>query len=470
MPWFRRKTPPKVEAPSTSPARKQRIALLGVDGIDSRSGDTEVRSFPWTYSGEASVVADYDVAIVDLSNAAPQDSITRYALPQGDNGRLILDLLDAAQRLMLAGGDVVVIGRPDTMVWAQSYGLGGVHWTQSFWTGIDYQWDENAGDHIEGIASESEFTPLLSRITRYDYSLRLAEFPSVPPVDHYAGYGPPRREPVPRRHLDTIPLAWTKHNTLVASQHRIVYDSEVPARQPGRVTVLPAFGADGRRLVESILRDVYAVSIPSAEAPWLEAIRAPGEGSIVSELESLQSRAADIAGAIREAGERRATVRRVLRALSEGDTALEDVVRDLLRALGAHVVDPIEPNKEDGWVTVELPGGLREGVLEIKSTQRTTFDEGGLKQLAQWKERGRARGKHYKGIFIGNSAYALPPHERQDPFGSGFRKTASDADVVALTTETLIEELRRVVDRGADPLGFWHRLFETRGVYDVQRT
>jgi hypothetical protein len=446
--------------------------LLGVNNVNANSEDYEVRSFSWTYKGEASVVADYDIAIVDLSTAGPQDNIARCALPPDDNGRTILDLLDAAHRLMIAGGDIVVIGRPDTMVWAESRGyLAGTHWTMSGWTGITYQWDEYAGDHVDGVDENSDFAPYLRQLSEYAYALRASELSALPPPDpEYLGYGIPQRRRSPALRLHTRGLAWTKHGTLIASEHRIVYETDAPQKQPGRVVVLPAARERGRDLVASILREVYGVAVASPDAPWLNDLCAPGETPIRDRIEGLRSKIETIEAEIRAADEERVANRRMLRLLSEGDSALEELVRDALRILGAHVIEPLELNKEDGWISVLLPDGIREGVLEIKSTRRATFDEGGLKQLAQWKERGRAKGKHYKGIFIGNSSYALPPAERPDPFSSSFLRSASESDVVALTTQTLLGELRRVVDGGADPLDFWRRVFATRGVYAANRS
>ena len=80
--------------------------------------------------------------------------------------------------------------------------------------------------------------------------------------------------------------------------------------------------------------------------------------------------------------DKRAAMRGVLRMLNEGDLAQEQLVRDALRRLGATVVDSVEANKEGGWLSGALPAGRHESVLKIKSRQRATFDEGGLKQLA----------------------------------------------------------------------------------------
>jgi hypothetical protein len=47
---------------------------------------------------------------------------------------------------------------------------------------------------------------------------------------------------------------------------------------------------------------------------------------------------------------------------------------------------------------------------------------------------------------------------------SSFRRTCETHGFVALTAATLLRELGRVVDEGADPATFWKELFETRGV------
>ena len=45
----------------------------------------------------------------------------------------------------------------------------------------------------------------------------------------------------------------------------------------------------------------------------------------------------------------------------------------------------------------------------------------------------------HKGIFIVDSAYTLALEQPPDPFGSNFRETAADHDLVAVTVATLLE-------------------------------
>jgi hypothetical protein len=113
----------------------------------------------------------------------------------------------------------------------------------------------------------------------------------------------------------------------------------------------------------------------------------------------------------------REKTRECLKLLYERGDQLEVVVRDILRGLGAHVEDPENPGKEDGWVTVQVSGQILEGVIEVKSTKNPQFGEDGIRQLLDWVDRGiQLRQKKYKGLFFGNSSVDKVINERY-PFG-----------------------------------------------------
>ena len=448
----------------------RRIAVLGAAGFDVTAAGTIVRCFPWTYHGTASEVADFDVAIVNLAGAEVRESFPGGpALPTDIDGAIVSALLTAARRLIDAGGEVVVVGRPDTYYWGAGGPGHGPGWTvQVEWTGLRLNWDEHTGDRIERTEDETPFAPYLARVKRYEYSLTGAigaelYRPTGHPMDPWGGL--PRA--VARMEVVTQQLLWTRHRGLVASVHSVWSPLEGPGRQPARVVLLPPLTEGGDESVTVILRDVYGVPVASPDAPWLTTIAAPGEQAVQAQIEAVNDQIAALEDTLRQLEVERATLRRALRLLSQGGPELEVEVRDAFRRLGADVEDPTEPNKEDGWIVVRLPGVTLHGVLEIKSTQKTAFDEGGLRQLQEWKARGTGkRGVAYKGLFIGNSAYGLAPDARPDPFGTNFRRTAASNDLVALTTTVLLAELTQVVDQGTAADNFWRKLFATRGVYE----
>ena len=444
----------------------RRIAILGASGFDTRIEGLTVRCFPWSYKGETSSVADFDTAIVYLADAAPQDGFIALGLPKELDGKTISSLLSSANRLLMAGGEVVVIGRPDISYWGPGL-FGHQGWCSMEWVGMRLEWDSNAGDRVELGDTLAEFSPYLSRLTRYQYSLtRVAGAEVYPPDGRQNAYGEWPR-PVGTMEIVTQALLRTRHGGLVASSHLVSSPLDPPHKRPGRVVLLPPIPGESSESIQFLLREVYGVPVASPEAPWLSEIVAPGEAEINAHVKEVRVQIAELESRVRDLEEQRAAVRRPLRVLSYGDLALEEEVREALRQLGAEVEDPVEPNKEDGWISVRLPDQRLQGVLEIKSTQRAVFGEDGLKQLLEWRNRGLSlRGIEYKGIFVGNSAFGRPPSDRPDPFGANFRKMATMHDLVALTTATLLAELTRVVDEGVPHENFWRTLFATRGVYE----
>jgi len=166
----------------------------------------------------------------------------------------------------------------------------------------------------------------------------------------------------------------------------------------------------------------------------------------------------------------RAKARTCLKLLYEREFGLEPVVREVLRQLGANVEDPVEKNKEDGWITVEVRGVVYEGVLEIKSTKSEQFAEDGRKQLLDWIDRGRTmRHKNYKGIFIGNSAVTRPLKDRPDAFSDSWKKAAALSQICTLKSEHLyfIHVLSSQKKVNLDD--FWTQLFSTNGIFDIDR-
>ena len=172
----------------------------------------------------------------------------------------------------------------------------------------------------------------------------------------------------------------------------------------------------------------------------------------------------------KQAQEEKEKCRRCLKLLYEREYELEPVVRDALRGFGAHVEDPSEPNKEDGWISVKVGDKLYEGVLEIKSTKSDQFDERGRKQVLDWIDRGRTlRQKNYKGIFIGNSAVDKPFHERPWAFSDSWSKAAELSGICAIKTEDLYVIHLLYLRGEINTDQFFEDVFNTNGILDMKK-
>jgi len=168
------------------------------------------------------------------------------------------------------------------------------------------------------------------------------------------------------------------------------------------------------------LRDVCGVEASLPEPEWISDYEAPGQTAVDQEIAKIVEELGSAKEQFVQAQKKREEIRACLKLLYEREFGLEPAVQNILRGLGAHVEDPKEANKEDGWVTVNVEGQVYEGVLEIKSTRSAQFGEDGIRQLLDWIDRGtKMRQKKYKGIFIGNSSVDTPGKERPWPFSDG---------------------------------------------------
>ena len=206
------------------------------------------------------------------------------------------------------------------------------------------------------------------------------------------------------------------------------------------------------------------------EPEWLEGFDAPGQEEFDNEIDRIESQFGTLKKQLATAHEKRTKCRECLKLLYEKEYALEPVVRDVLRGLGADVEDPKEKGKEDGWLVVKVGDKTYEGVLEIKSTRRDQFSEDGRKQLLEWIDRGRAqRRKKYKGIFVGNSAVEKPIHDRPDAFSDNWKSAAELSEICALKTEHLyaIYVLKKIGKINMDEI--WTTIFESNGVLNFDK-
>lgn len=236
----------------------------------------------------------------------------------------------------------------------------------------------------------------------------------------------------------------------------------------GSIVVLPPTLLSPADSIALLLEDACEITVHGAEPPWVEAIEAPGQAVVDEELQAIEAEVRSQVERLESKRADRALVRRPLGLLYEQHSALESVVRETFTELGAEVEDPLDPTREDGWLTVRVGDRIFDAVLEVKGTGRDQFDESGLRQLDDWVSRGiDDRGKRSKGIFVGNAAVALPPAERRDPFGANFRNSARLRRFVAIRSEDLYAVLCLKKQGRLDIDQFWLGLFDTDGVFDA---
>ena len=150
----------------------------------------------------------------------------------------------------------------------------------------------------------------------------------------------------------------------------------------------------------------------------------------------------------------------------QGQDALEPVVREALRRLGARVDEAKVAGREDGRLIV-LPG--RKGMLEIKG-RTGTLRLADVRQLDQWVRDAKVDEKwDSKGILVANMLRGLKPQLRKDTYPRNCIEAAEKSGLCLLSTYQVFRALELFQESRLDTVAFWDRVFSASGVCDLSR-
>jgi hypothetical protein len=339
---------------SLTEKRQRKIAVIGATGSRYELPEVRVEWFPWNRLKKATNLADYDVVVIDLLSLHDGASLDGGAL------RKALDLRTAQEVLRKRGGAFYVLGDPRFSIrWRSAEGQHSAPFL--YWTGVEFAWDERAGDTVERNweASGGSFKLFADALSRWNYSLAAARpesegFAEVWDVEFIRGGGGQ-----PAVEIDTICHNSYGNDLVFSVSHAVEgivhqYGVQVPGKKEsisGPVYFLPETELSEEEALEFVLRDLCGAYISAPEPEWVAEYVAPGQEEVDREIDDLEAR---IAGLIRDRErkvEERAEVRMPLKLLYETGPKLEEAARSVMESLGAEVERPVEErNKEDGWV------------------------------------------------------------------------------------------------------------------------
>jgi hypothetical protein len=261
--------------------------------------------------------------------------------------------------------------------------------------------------------------------------------------------------------VNSSPLAVTTFGAPLAANYQLVVDL---VGGLGQVTWLPEPIVERRlEALLWIVRNVFELSIDRPSPVWAEAFQLPGEQQVRHELRTAREELARRQQHIESTERALTTLVRARRLLYEQHDALQQIVWEVLREIGAEVIEPKVKNREDG-VLVDPLG--RRAVMEIKGLT------GGLKrrdirELDDWKEAvdGEA-GQDVpasKGLLIVNLYCDKPPAERVAPLPPDCRDALGQFRFALLPTSQLFQALVAAREGTLDRDVFWETLFSTIG-------
>lgn len=466
--------------------RKKKVILVGAKGYQQTGEGISVECFHWNEITKIRNVRDYDTVVINLLPLEDQKQLEKI---EWDRFHELLDF-DGARDILQHEGAIILVGDPrfdtpratdekkDERITASKQ-ITEVTAIRTFleWTGLLLQWDSQPGDTVQFLDNYEHrmYLDYVSRLKSWDYSLTMCQ------VDHAKLREYWNIDYLEKENMKVIVrrdyFSLNRYNNALAFavRYEIVKKgsgnySDTTVNSFGPIIFLPRISLNEDETIQLILKDICGVQASLPEPDWLSDFTAPGQKGVDEEITRVRGELENIYERLRKAQEKQEECRLCLKLLYEREYALEPIVRKILRGLGAHVEDPEEDNKEDGWIVVKVGDETHEGVIEIKSTKGNQFSEEGRKQLLDWIDRGRTiREKNYKGIFIGNSAVDKPVDNRTWAFSDSWMKAAKLSGICAMKTEDLYV-IHLLNSRGLiDMDKFWIELFEANGIFDMKR-
>jgi hypothetical protein len=457
------------------PQRSRKVLLVGAKGYQQTRDGVRVDCCLWSDLPSIDNIRDYDTIILDLLELKTDEA--RKAVDWARFHQLFN--FPNTVDILTNGGAIIVLGDPRFQIPLEQAEAPESESPadQPFlkWTGIKFAWDPEPGDTVRFADDykHRSFERYVSKLKAWNYSLALCGLDREVLSERF------NLENMSKKHLDIgldedffcvnryrHGLAFTLRLQYVKRER---YEEIQVVDTHGPLIFLPEIALSADETRQIVLGDICGVQASVPEPEWIDDYLAPGQGQIDDEIKRIEADLDAVAKKLQGAHARRAKARECLKLLYEREFALEPVARELLRGLGAHVEDPSEPNKEDGWLVVRVGPDTYEGVLEIKSTRGDQFGEDGRKQLLDWMDRGRTlRERNYKGVFIGSNAVDKPLNERPWAFSDSWTKAATLSGIVALKTEDLYVIHLLNAKSAIDLNGFWEKLFKTNGVFDMK--
>lgn len=444
-------------------SQTRKLLLIGATGYDRNKDGLRLDCVGWDKLCEIANVRDYDVLVLNLLSIA-----TEAARKKVDWAKFS-ELLDfpSATDILTHSGTIVVLGDPRFEI-PKPKGTELTPFTE--WTGANFHWDSQPGDTVKVNDSWDyrEFNEYGKYLRKWNYSLGRCSQNRVVFEEQWDSHVFERKGWSASVQILTACSNRYGHALAFCVRHRI--GDEYHVRIPyGLIYFLPEISLDEDETLLIVLRDFCDAASQLPEPEWVSGFNVPGQKAIDERIAQIKATLAEQQAALEKVTVERVKARTCLKLLYEREYALEPVVRGILRQLGATVDDPVEKNKEDGWVTIQVVGKTYEGVLEIKSAKSDQFSEDGRRQVLDWIARGQTlRDKNYKGIFIGNSAVTKPIKERPDAFSDSWKKSAKHSKICAIKSEELyfIYLLHKQGKVNLDD--FWTKLFTTDGIFDIK--
>jgi hypothetical protein len=470
---FGRSTPRSIPVPPKVAAERERTRSKRILVIGSEGHGKDVTCYSWDKFPEGFNVADFDVVILNFATFEEDQALATAFPPERLPSRESLGRLFFAERT-----ELIAIGDPSRQIGPEPEGRGfafagrpSVADWLPFWFRVEHE----VGSSFE--VKDEEWAFYFSKLSTYEWFMGGEMGAGFQDPTHYLravgivdadALRPFYKTLAETRFGRPIALAFQVAAARFKEPLGLVVDygeQEVElVRSSSSIYWLPALSEpSGAEAVDLILAERFRISTQQRLPEWLDEYVLPIEAEIADEIAGLEAEREALAAHIAKArlrAEHAAAPRALL--YEKGKKALEPVVRDALRELGAVVQEPEREGIEDGQL-LRPPDAA---VIEIKG-RKDQIRLSDVRQVVQWAADAKLRdGVTYKPIIVGNPHCETSPSQRSEPLAPNALEYARNGEVALLTTIQVHEALRRLQQSDFDEAGFWTAVFAAKGVVE----
>lgn len=438
-------------------AGTRRILVLGSSGHGRA-----VQAYPWDQLPRTLNVADYEVVILNFAAFEDRAAAEGFPIDRLPDQRALTRLLFSPS------SEVVAIGDPRTLVGPPpdpDPRLFDSRKRADYWLPFRLQIEDNSGQSYS-VTSDS-WQSFFTHLTAWDWIVSGDPQPSVASAHEYLS---PVTDNADSLSFKLMPIAETRFQKPIAIRltllaEKVFSEAAGPVLESGPVYWLPTPNKiSAGEAIDLLLRERYGIAQEARVPDWIDDYSLPAEAPIADEIDrlnhELEEREEQLGSTLQRAKDA-ARPRRLL--FEKGKLALEPIVRNALRGIGATVDDPAVEGIEDGL----LLHGEQAAVIEIKGRDGAV-KQADIRQVVQWASDARLRdGVPYKPLIIANPYCNTKLEDRGEPLTGNARSYAENGDVALLTTSQLYEAIRMHQLGELDVDAFWSEIFQAKGVVDL---
>lgn len=425
-----------------------KVLIITSDKIDVSLFDAESKIIDWKNANFATNInfSDYDGLVIDADSLIKErekkseQGIYLSNLERQFSPKITCDILSQKDSF------ISIIGEPGVALY---------QFRLIDLLGLTAITKRLAGTSIKNRCKDGKFKHYWEKINKYQYYLdNIGINPSA--RTHFTQYS----------RMEIYDKIKNRSGYIIGACIRFIEVLEQTLFFNGEISLIPPLEGSKQETFNNLLK-IYLPYGNTDEPEWIKDISVVGQDGIEKQIDGLNKEVGELLRKIRDLEKEKQLLRKPLEVLYKSNKPLEKTVKYLLAHIGFINEEPKEPNN------VEFYTGYKgkKFVIEVKSTNKESFNKDGLRQVMEWQmEKVSESGEKYKPLFIASNQYTKPLAERnKDILPPNLIKFAEQYEICVLPVTVLFFISQLIDEKKYNIKQFADLLDKTNGIVEMPK-